>query len=53
VNQPVIASVAGKVAELRADALANLLPAQSWKRISAGAGGPRTAIRPLEDADSC
>jgi SRSO17 transposase len=60
VNQRVIAGVDGKVAELRADALAMLLPAQAWKKISAGAGakGPReyhwarAAIRPLEDADS-
>lgn len=60
VNQRVIADVAGRVAELRADALAKLLPAQAWKKISAGAGskGPRiyhwarAAIRPLEDTDS-
>ncbi len=64
VNQRVIAAVTGKVTgkvtELRADALAKLLPAQAWKKISAGAGskGPReyhwarAAIRPLEDADS-
>jgi SRSO17 transposase len=61
VSQRVIATIeengAGKVAELRADALARLLPAQAWKKISAGAGakGPRlyhwarAAIRPLED----
>lgn len=57
VSQRVIACVDGKVAELRADALARLLPAQAWKKISAGAGakGPRlyrwarAAIRPLED----
>ena len=59
VNQRVIAAVTGKVTELRADALAKLLPAQAWKKISAGAGskGPReyhwarAAIRPLEDAE--
>ena len=55
VNQHVIATVAGKVAELRADELAEQLPARSWKKLSAGAGakGPRlyhwarAAIRPL------
>lgn len=60
VNQHVIATVAGKVAELRADALATQLPVQAWKKISAGAGskGPRVyhwaraAIRPLEDTRS-
>ena len=60
VNQRVIATVGGKVAELPADALATTLPAQAWKRISAGAGakGPRlyhwarAAIRPLEDTSS-
>jgi len=64
VNQRVIATIdengASKVAELRADALAARLPAQAWKKISAGAGakGPRlyhwarAAIRPLEDTDS-
>jgi SRSO17 transposase len=60
VNQRVIATVAGKVTELRADALAAQLPAQAWKKISAGAGakGPRqyrrarAAIRPLEDTRS-
>ncbi len=60
VNQRVIALVEGKVAELRADALAARLPAQAWKKISAGAGakGPRlyhwarAAIRPLEKTDS-
>jgi len=59
VNQRVIATVDGKVAELRADALAAHLPTQAWKKISAGAGskGPRiyhwarAAIRPLEDND--
>jgi len=64
VNQRVIAAIddngAMKVAELRVDALAAMLPAQAWKKISAGAGakGPRlyhwarAAIRPLEDTDS-
>jgi SRSO17 transposase len=60
VNQRVIAVVEGKVAELRADALARQLPAQAWKKISAGAGskGPRlyhwarAVIRPLEDTTS-
>lgn len=60
VNQRVIARVDGKVTELRADALATHLPAQAWKKISAGAGskGPRlygwarAAIRPLENDDS-
>lgn len=57
VNQRVIATVDGRIRELRADALAATLPAQAWKKISAGAGakGPRlyhwarAAIRPLED----
>ena len=60
VNQHVIATVAGKVTELRVDALAKTLPAQAWTTISAGAGskGPRlyhwarAAIRPLEDTRS-
>ena len=64
VNQRVIATVggegAGKVAELRADALAAQLPGQAWKKISAGTGskGPRlyhwarAAIRPLEETAS-
>lgn len=64
VNQRVIAALADnntiKVAELRADALAAMLPAQAWKKISAGAGskGPRlyhwarAPIRPLEDTRS-
>ena len=60
VNQHVIATVAGKVTELRAEALAKKLPAQAWKKISAGAGskGPRlyhwarAVIRPLEDTRS-
>jgi len=64
VNQRVIAATdddgAMKVAELRVDALARMLPGQAWKRISAGAGakGPReyhwarAAIRPLGDTRS-
>lgn len=60
VNQRVIARRNGKVRELRADALAAQLPAQAWKKISAGAGskGPReyhwarAEIRPLEDTRS-
>lgn len=60
VNQRVIATVDGRIAELRADDLAARLPAQAWKKISAGAGskGPRiyhwarAAIRPLQDAGS-
>lgn len=69
VSQRVIASVDGdgrsigagtRIREFRADALAALLPAQAWKKISAGAGskGPRlyhwarAAIRPLEDTRS-
>ena len=60
VNQHVIAVVDGRVAEIRANALAGQLPAQAWKKISAGAGakGPRlyhwarVAIRPLEDTRS-
>jgi SRSO17 transposase len=60
VSQHVIATVHGKVTDLRADALATRLPAQAWKKISAGAGakGPRlyhwarAAIRPLEGTRS-
>ena len=60
VNQRVIARRNGKVRELRADALAAQLPAQEWRKISAGAGskGPReyhwarAEIRPLEDTCS-
>lgn len=60
VNQRVIARRDGNVRELRADALAAQLPAQAWKKISAGAGskGPReyhwarAEIRPLEDTRS-
>ncbi len=56
VSQRVIAETCGRIAELRADALAASLPAQAWKRISAGDGakGPRlyhwarAAILPLE-----
>src|SRR5512144_1527038 len=59
-NQRVIAVVDNHVGELRADALAAMLPAQAWTKISAGAGakGPRdyhwarAAIRPLEDLRS-
>lgn len=58
VNQRVIATVAGRVLEERADTLAAGLPPQAWKRISAGAGskGPRVyhwaraTVRPLEDS---
>ena len=57
VNQHVIATIANKVVERRADAVIATLPAQAWKKISAGDGtkGPRlyhwarAAIRPLED----
>jgi SRSO17 transposase len=57
VNQHVIATIENKVVERRADALVATLPAQAWKKISAGNGakGPRlyhwarAAIRPLED----
>lgn len=60
VNQRVTATAAGRIAELRADELAAMLPGQAWKKISAGAGakGPRVyhwaraAIRPLEDTAS-
>jgi SRSO17 transposase len=60
VNQKAIATVDGRVRELRADALAATLPTQAWKKISAGVGakGPRlyhwarVAIRPLEDTGS-
>ena len=60
VNQRVIATADGQVAELRADALAKTLPPQAWRKISAGAGakGPRlyhwarAAIRPLDDTGS-
>jgi len=56
VNQRVIATVDGRIAECRVDDLAARLPAQAWKKISAGAGskGPRiyhwarVKIRPLE-----
>jgi SRSO17 transposase len=57
VTQHVIAAADGSIAEFRADTLAARLPAQAWKKISAGDGakGPRlyhwarVAIRPLED----
>ncbi len=57
VNQRVIATIDGRVVERRADELIATLPAQAWKKISAGNGakGPRryhwarAAIRPLED----
>ncbi len=57
VNQRVFATIEGRVAELRADALAAGLSAQSFRKISAGVGakGPRlyhwarAAVRPLED----
>lgn len=60
VNQRVTATAAGRIADLRADELAAMLPGQAWKKISAGAGakGPRVyhwaraAIRPLEDTAS-
>ena len=60
VNQRVIATVQGTIAELRADELAAMLPGQAWKKISAGAGakGPRVyhwaraAIHPLEGGAS-
>ena len=60
VNQRVIATVDGRIAQLRADELAAMLPGQAWKKISAGDGakGPRVyhwaraAIRPLEDSAS-
>lgn len=57
VNQRVITKVDGKITELRADALTRQLPAQAWKKISAGNGAKgrrmydwaRAPIRPLED----
>ena len=56
-SQGLRADTAHGPAQLRADALAAGLPAQAWKRISAGAGakGPRiyawarVSIRPLRD----
>jgi SRSO17 transposase len=56
VNQHVHTRLDGRLVELRADALAAQLPAQAWKKLSAGQGakGPRlyhwarAAIRPLE-----
>ena len=58
VNQHVIAAIDNTIVEPRADALIAMLPAQAWKKISAGNGakGPRlyywarAAIRPLEDS---
>jgi SRSO17 transposase len=58
VNQRVFPAAGGLSAELRADALAATLPAQAWKRLSAGAGakGPRiyhwarVVIRPVDEA---
>ena len=60
VNQRVIATVDGRIAQLRGDELAAMLPGQAWKKLSAGDGakGPRVyhwaraAIRPLEDSAS-
>ena len=60
VNQRVIATAEGRIAQLRGDELAGMLPGQAWKKLSAGDGakGPRVyhwaraAIRPLEDSDS-
>jgi SRSO17 transposase len=57
VTQRVIAAADGKPIEYRADTLIAHLPAQAWKKLSAGDGakGPRlyhwarVAIRPLED----
>lgn len=57
VNQRVHARLDDRLVELRADELAARLPAQSFKKLSAGAGakGPRiyswarAAVRPLED----
>jgi SRSO17 transposase len=56
VNQHVHTRLKEQLVELRADALAAQLPAQAWKKISAGRGakGPRVyywaraAVRPLE-----
>lgn len=55
-NGPAGGHSGGQLVELRADALAAQLPAQAWKKISAGRGakGPRmyhwarAAVRPLE-----
>jgi len=57
VNQHVIATVENTIVERRADKLIAPLPAQAWRKISAGTGskGPRlyqwarVAVRPLED----
>lgn len=56
VDQHVHTRLDGRLVELRADALAAMLPAQAWKKLSAGHGakGPRlyhwarAAVRPLE-----
>ena len=60
VNQHVIGRRDGRLVEERADTHAGTLPAQAWKKISAGAGakGPRVyhwaraPIRPLEETGS-
>ena len=61
VNQRAHARLDGRLVELRADALAARLPAQAWKKISAGHGakGPRlyywarATVRPLETTGRC
>jgi hypothetical protein len=58
VNQRVFPAAGGFVSELRADAAVASLPAQAWKRLSAGPGaqGPRiyhlarVLIRPMNEA---
>jgi SRSO17 transposase len=58
VNQHVIATTDSNIVECRADTLIATLPAQAWKKISAGNGakGPRlyywarAAVRPLQDS---
>ena len=60
VNQRVIATVQGRIAQFVPMKLAAMLPGQAWKKISAGAGakGPRVyhwaraAIRPQQDSAS-
>ncbi len=47
VNQRVIATVDGRIAQLRADELAAMLPGQVWKKISAGDGSQGPAGLPL------
>ena len=55
-----IATVDGRIAQLRGDELAAMLPGQAWKKLSAGDGAKgarvyhwaRAAIRPLEDSAS-